>query len=748
MNESVISTFTGVKFIQGLTPMTQENWQSYFGSAIKNGVYSGLAPKSTSLSPMIIRVSDGVVFANGIQARLETESGYTDCGSLYNTGLEDRLICVRVHYNSETAELIQKSNVTDIPSSAVERTKNYLFTQTLVKLIADESYLCTRNESYWDIPIFYQSKPDSVVSYGRDLRRKVELSPSKLTNPPLDTTDRTWQYGVLISGQNRYTAGDSSQNIIYFPDVVNVADGAIITISAPSGSDFDFILSQVPYTGSWIYTDNPNGTTPGYNQGIRTIYTYSNGSGVWTENVVITGSGTDNVILGTKRTIPANTSKSFRINFGGITVGDNGYINPQFTIEEFDNVATVNWGRIGGSITAQTDLGDALALKANASDVNDSISDVNDALVLKANASDVYNKTETYSKTEVDNALALKTNVTDVYNKTETYTKTEVDDALAVKSDSSDVYDKTETYSKAETYNKTEVDNKIADAAGSLDVYSKSEVDNKLSVKANTADVYNKTETYTKTEVDNKISNSVNPVDVIYVDKAEGNDSTGDGTSSKPYKTLQNAINKTKNYLNVKIILNGGLEYDDSYKVEITTFRAVTLQSSDSSTVTINGLYIKNAIVRLIGNFKITSPTVIPNTEQTTSLYVEGGSLIHETLMYRDETLTIEHQGPGNAVEVTGGGKFIMRPKELNSLYPSLINFNLSSSQSLMHRCILCQGSIVSLGEINIMAPGCYFLLNLGGFVSYKKITEGSYYDSSSAASNMQSWGGLTRNGI
>lgn len=720
MNESVISTFTGVKFIQGLTPMTQENWQSYFGSAIKNGVYSGLAPKNAPQSTVSIQVTDGVVFANGIQARLETEDGYTDIGSMLNTGLEDRLICVRVHYNSETAELIQKSNVTDIPSSAVERTKNYLFAQTLAKLTADESYLCTRNESYWDIPIFYQSKYNSWVMYGRDLRRKVELSPSKLTNPPLDTTDRTWQYGVLISGQNRYTAGESTRRIVFFPDVINQPDGSIVTISG-GNEGYDFILSDTPYTGEWIYFDDHVGETIPFQQNWKTNYTFSNGTGVWTQ-ITIMGEGT-NAVLGYKRTIPAGTSKSFRISFGGISVNDStGYINPIFSVEEFDNIATVNWGRIGGNITAQTDLGDALALKANTSDVNDAISDVNDALVLKANASDVYNKTETYSKTEVDNALA-------------------------VKADSSDVYDKTETYSKAETYNKTEVDNKIADAAGSLDVYSKSEVDNKLAVKANAANVYSKTETYTKTEVDDKISISVNPVDVIYVDKAEGNDSTGDGTSSKPYKTLQNAINKTKNYLNVKIILNGGLEYDDSYKVEITTFRVVTLQSSDSSTVTINGLYIKNAIVRLIGNFKITSPTVIPHTDQTTSLYVEGGSLIHETLRYRDETLTIEHQGPGNAVEVTGGGKFIMRPKELNSLYPSLINFNLSSSQSLMHRCILCQGSIVSLGEINIMAPGCYFLLNLGGFVSYEKITEGSYYDSSSAASNVQDWGGLTRNG-
>ena len=500
MNESVISTFTGVKFIQGLTPMTQENWQSYFGSAIKNGVYSGLAPKNAPQSTVSIQVTDGVVFANGIQARLETEDGYTDIGSMLNTGLEDRLICVRVHYNSETAELIQKSNVTDIPSSAVERTKNYLFAQTLAKLTADESYLCTRNESYWDIPIFYQSKYNSWVMYGRDLRRKVELSPSKLTNPPLDTTDRTWQYGVLISGQNRYTAGESTRRVVFFPDVINQPDGSIVTIFG-GNEGYDFILSDTPYTGEWIYFDDHVGETIPFQQNWKTNYTFSNGTGVWTQ-ITIMGEGTNNAVLGYKRTIPAGTSKSFRISFGGISVNDStGYVNPMFSVEEFDNIASVNWGRIGGSITAQTDLGDALALKAN-------VTDVNDALALKANVTDVYNKTET------DDALALKANDSDVYNKTE------VDDKLALKADVSGVY------------TKTEIDNKLSEKANSSDVFTQSESNYRFAFKS---------DTYTKSEVRDLVNPNYD-VYKLWVHDTNGRDTNTGRDSNNPVQTLNRAI--------------------------------------------------------------------------------------------------------------------------------------------------------------------------------------------------------------
>ena len=625
MNESVISTFTGVKFIQGLTPMTQENWQSYFGSAIKNGVYSGLAPKNAPQSTVSIQVTDGVVFANGIQARLETEDGYTDIGSMLNTGLEDRLICVRVHYNSETAELIQKSNVTDIPSSAVERTKNSLFAQTLAKLTADESYLCTRNESYWDIPIFYQSKYNSWVMYGRDLRRKVELSPSKLTNPPLDTTDRTWQYGVLISGQNRYTAGESTRRIVFFPDVINQPDGSIVTISGGNGG-YDFILSDTPYTGEWIYFDDHVGETIPFQQNWKTNYTFSNGTGVWTQ-ITIMGEGTDNAVLGYKRTIPAGTSKSFRISFGGISVNDStGYINPIFSVEEFDNIASVNWGRIGGSITAQTDLGDALALKAN-------VTDVNDALALKANVTDVYTKTET------DDALALKANDSDVYDKTEVddklalkadvsgvYTKTETDDALALKANDSDVYDK------------TEVDDKLALKANVSGVYTKTEIDNKLSEKANSSDVFTqsesnfrfafKSDTYTKSEVRDLVNPNYDQGVSLYVHDTNGRDTNSGSNSNNPVQTLSRAIALAPYGKYTKIIAAGTfnenvtIPYGKCIGINTTIVEPYNKNVFILGTVTVEGGFLEIAVP---ANYDAPTVTISSTNGYGTIIVNKGG---------------------------------------------------------------------------------------------------------------------------
>ena len=638
MNESVISSFENVKFIQGLTPMTQENWQSYFGSAIKSGVYNGLAPKSTSQSPTSIRITDGDVFANGIQARLETQDGYTDIGSMINTGLEDRLICVRVHFSSETAQLIQKTNVSDIPSSVPQDGMDTYFANTLAKLIADESYLCTRNSSYYDIPIFYQSKYSSWVDRGRDLRRKVELTPSKLTNPAIDTTDRAWQYGVLISGQNRYTAGNSTQNIIYFPDVVNVADGAIITITAPTNRDFNFILCMAPYTGAWIYSGTPTTSTPPSYENWKTIYTFSNGSGVWSE-VVLYGEGTSNAVKGMKRTIAAGTSKSFRITFGGISVNDTvGYINPMFSVEELDNIASVNWGRIGGNITSQTDLGDALALKANASDVYDK--------------TETYSKAETYNKTEVDNKLAVKANVSDVYNKTEVDNK--IEDAIEDAAGSLDVY------------SKSEVDNKLAVKANAADVYSKTETDNKLTEKANAADVYTKSEsnnqfafksdTYKKSEVRDLVNPNYDSV-FLYVHDTNGRDTNSGSDSNNPVQTLSRAIALAPYGKFTTIVAAGTfsenvtIPYGKCIGINTTIVAPYNKNVFILGTVTVEGGYLE---INIPGNTN--APTVtISGTNETGTIYVvKGGKFIVNIGNQNIKIINTKSDG-GSVIELRDG---------------------------------------------------------------------------------------------
>ena len=151
--------------------------------------------------------------------------------------------------------------------------------------------------------------------------------------------------------------------------------------------------------------------------------------------------------------------------------------NTEFWMENAAGGNEAYWGNIRGTLSNQTDLAEALAEKADASDV--------------------------YTKTETDNLLAGKADTDDVYDKTEVYTKTETDDLLEDKADADDVYTKTEAddlldlkADKADVYTQTEldgifdgIDNALSAKADKTDVYTKTEADALLNAKANAADL-------------------------------------------------------------------------------------------------------------------------------------------------------------------------------------------------------------------------------------------------------------------
>lgn len=186
MEESVIATFDDVKFIEGLTKMTQANWQKYFGTILPNGVYEGLNRKvepqyGTSLP---YQLNDGVLLANGILASIETENGYTEIQPIYGagtTGIMDKFICARVFFNDETVELIQKTNVSGASMDDTDETINAKFLSTVMEFSHDESYCCERNDSFWDIPLLYRTRftKNGNTYYwfneGLDLSRNVRL---------------------------------------------------------------------------------------------------------------------------------------------------------------------------------------------------------------------------------------------------------------------------------------------------------------------------------------------------------------------------------------------------------------------------------------------------------------------------------------------------------------------------------------------------------------------------------------------
>lgn len=235
MEESVIATFDDVKFIEGVTKMTQANWQKYFGTILPNGVYEGLNQKNkpTYGGVNTYELNDGIVLANGILASIETENGYTEFPKIYS-GMMDRFICARVHFLEETVELIQKADVSGASLSDTDETIDAKFFSTMMEFSHDESYCCERNTSFWDIPLLYQTKDRTSGGYyywlgdGVDLSRNVRLDGSGVQKET-DLGGRTYvlhKKDIVDIENNTNYAQDTVVSTLYF-DPIDRPDGCI-----------------------------------------------------------------------------------------------------------------------------------------------------------------------------------------------------------------------------------------------------------------------------------------------------------------------------------------------------------------------------------------------------------------------------------------------------------------------------------------------------------------------------------------
>lgn len=224
MTESIIATYDNVKFIEGVTEMTQDNWQSYFSPVIQNGVYSGLEfQQYGSSSSNTFRITDGIAYVNGIRAELHTPEGYTDIGAWHESGYSDAFFCLRMYFDQEKAEIIKKTGIID---SVTEYTPEdfYKYTYALGYFLQDESYQCERNFTYYEIPLMYFGMSTTFLRYGRDLRRMVKIDGKREVDPrnPCIYTN----YYNLIRSNNVYTVDNAGTS--FYIDVVNSPDNAII----------------------------------------------------------------------------------------------------------------------------------------------------------------------------------------------------------------------------------------------------------------------------------------------------------------------------------------------------------------------------------------------------------------------------------------------------------------------------------------------------------------------------------------
>ena len=224
MTETVIATGDNVKFIEGVTLMTQANWQEYFGKQFENRVIDGFNPGKPTDS--VVTIYDGSVFVNGLYAKLELEGGSKN---IYVLDAYDAFICLRVYLNEEKVELVKKSVATFSSEASIA--------YEIDKFIADESYQCTRNSSIYEIPLFYCGA--SYYKDGVDLRR-YGVQNKNLYNKR------------VLSGNNTYVLKDPNQGADYlikaYIDYVNEADDVDIYLYSPDGySGATFALSYSPY---------------------------------------------------------------------------------------------------------------------------------------------------------------------------------------------------------------------------------------------------------------------------------------------------------------------------------------------------------------------------------------------------------------------------------------------------------------------------------------------------------------------
>jgi len=345
--------------------------------------------------------------------------------------------------------------------------------------------------------------------------------------------------------------------------------------------------------------------------------------------------------------------------------------------------------------TDLTALSIEVGSKANTADVYTKV-DIDTSLEEKANVSNTYTKIETdtlleekanvsntYTKSEIDTLLidtATMSNVSSVLeskaDKANTYTKTEVDTALSYKASTNDILDVVDSRingiidaapESLDTLNEIAIalgndanlastlTNQIATKANIIDVNnmldSKAniiDVNADLALKANYADVY------TKAEIDTSL---LTPK-TMYVDKNREDEYTSNGSMTKPFKTVQEALDVVSNLVGERIVIDvaPGV-YEETFNLTI-----------NNSSIRIN---LNEALLK--GNFTLTDATTIVNTSGlkivgmgVRSSYdnpnfknncIEGNFAYHTFALNNMQTrLDFVNSGVIGDVIVTGGG--------------------------------------------------------------------------------------------
>ena len=349
MSESVISTMDNTAFFDNVTWLNQQNWQNYFGKTLPNGVivngslklsgtgYTLSGTMDITSSQNNIIVGTGAVMANGLYAEnlLPVQTPHVTQAE------STKFICVRFDLENANAKIVCKTNVV----GSGETLQN-----VIRALNVNESYLCDRNTSVYEIPLAFESYNGDIL----DLRRLIyapsgekhylDLTSGKgINNSVLPGVVRGQSHAQVFGGTTYYITIDSTDvnnNFILYPMFVSSTEPIIVCIKNSSGSIKNLTLSNSAngYTLNYDWVDSWQ----------------TNTYGTYTELV----SGTSKILV----LFPVKITMS-GATFGVLTKGsaEGGSVDPDsvYTKQEINNLLAQK---------ANTDtVNNALALKENIS---------------------------------------------------------------------------------------------------------------------------------------------------------------------------------------------------------------------------------------------------------------------------------------------------------------------------------------------------------------------------------------------
>lgn len=227
MGSSIVATGNNVKFIGGVTPLTQANWQEYFGTLEPNGIVSGFDFLDRGLS-LDTKITDGKIYMNGILYSLDTNDGYTTIAQPTQEEV-DTFVCARVYFHEERIELIRKTNIA--PATYYAQYIPYV-----EQFATDESYQCDRNSSFYELPIGYRVYRREIGDLRRFRADDSEIIVSNNLQP------------VPVQSNRTYVIRGDSSNIRIYVDIVKTAKQVKIVTDMKSEPIYFY---DVPYIDTW-----------------------------------------------------------------------------------------------------------------------------------------------------------------------------------------------------------------------------------------------------------------------------------------------------------------------------------------------------------------------------------------------------------------------------------------------------------------------------------------------------------------